>query len=166
MTRIQRDTVVYVLITLAAIAMLLWVIPEYTPPYPGYGASPALVPNVAVGIMLVMAVLALVRNGLAWWWGRTRHPEETAYPDEAETGFTQVGRVRLGHLLKFMVPAGLLIPAFDWIGFVPASLTFMLVVQYLVGARGPVRMVLVAAAVVGVIYAAMRYGFNVPIPGA
>ena len=72
MTRIQRDTVVYLCIVLASVAFLVWVIPNYTPAYPGYGASPALVPNVAVGIMLVMAVLALVRNGLTYWWGRTR----------------------------------------------------------------------------------------------
>ncbi|MGB5467211.1 MAG: hypothetical protein WBM84_14120, partial [Sedimenticolaceae bacterium] len=70
MTRIQRDTVVYICIVVASVASLIWVIPAYTPPYPGYGASPALVPNVAVGIMLVMAVLALVRNGLTYWWGR------------------------------------------------------------------------------------------------
>ena len=167
MTRIQRDTAVYIGIVLTCVAMLAWIIPLYSPPYPGYGASPALVPNVAVGVMLVMAILALVRNGFAWWWGRTRSAEESQYPDEAQSGgFTQVGRARLGHLARLMIPCALLIPAFDWIGFIAASLLFMLVIQFVIGRREPVKAVVLAVATVGVMYVAMRYGFNVPIPGA
>ena len=166
MTRIQRDTTVYTGIVLFCVALLTWIIPAYTPPYPGYGASPALVPNVAVGVMLVMAILALVRNGFAWWWGRTRSAEESQYPDETQSGFTQVGRARLGHLARLMIPCALLIPAFDWIGFVAASLLFMLVIQFVIGRREPVKAVVLAVATVSVMYVVMRYGFNVPIPGA
>lgn len=167
MTRIQRDTVTYIGILLAGVVCLAWIIPTYTPAYPGYGASPALVPNVAVAIMLVMAILALVRNGLAWWWGRTQSADEREFPDEGEAGgFTQVGRVRLGHLARFMIPCALLIPGFEWLGFIPTALIFMLVIQYFVGNRKPVKAVVLAGAVVGVMYAAMRYGFNVPLPGA
>ncbi|MGB5496871.1 MAG: tripartite tricarboxylate transporter TctB family protein, partial [Sedimenticolaceae bacterium] len=154
-------------IVVASVASLIWVIPAYTPPYPGYGASPALVPNVAVGIMLVMAVLALVRNGLTYWWGRTSSPEESEYPDESQSGgFSQVGRAKLWHLARFMIPCALLLPAVGWIGFLPTAFIFMLVMQYLVGRREPVRSVILAVVVVAFMYVAMRYGFNVPVPGA
>ncbi len=167
MTRIQRDTVIYICIALGSVALLISIIPAYTPPYPGYGASPALVPNVAVGIMLVMSVLALVRNGLAYWWGRTRSPEESEYPDEGESdGFSQVGKVKIWHLGRLIIPCALLIPAMDWIGYIPAGIAFMLVIQYLVGRREPIRPVILSFAVVFIIYVAMRYGFNVPVPGA
>lgn len=169
MTRIQRDTVISAAIVLTCLGFLVWVIPAYTPPYPGYGASPALVPNVAVGVMLVMALLALLRNVLVIGWGRQIAVEEGEYPGEGGSqgsGFTQVGRVNLLHLLRFMIPCGLLVPAMGWIGFVPTGLVFMLVIQFIVGRRKPVPAILVAATTVAVIYAAMRYGFNVPIPGA
>ena len=57
MTRITRDTIAYLVVIGFCILMLTWAIPEYTPPYPGYGASAALVPIVAVCLMLFMACL-------------------------------------------------------------------------------------------------------------
>jgi len=80
--------------------MLTWAIPTYTPPYPGYGASPALVPNVSVGIMLVMVSLALVRIAMARFMNKPIPPEEAEFPEDLseESGFTQVGRVKLLHL--------------------------------------------------------------------
>lgn len=166
MTRLQRDTVGYVVIALGSIALLAWIIPAYTPPYPGYGASPALVPNVAAGAMLVMALLALVRNVLTFWFGKTQSPDECEYPDEGASGFTQVGRIDLLHLARIVIPCALLIPALEWVGFVPASIAFMLLMQYLVGSREPVRAVVLSLAVVGVMYVTMRYGFSVPLPGS
>lgn len=167
MTRIQRDTIVYVCIALGSIALLIWVIPAYTPPYPGYGASPALVPNVAVGIVLVMSILALVRNGLAYRQGKARSPHESEFPDELEAeGFSQVGRIKLWHLARLIVPCAVLIPLMDWIGFVPAGIAFMMVIQYVVGRREPIRSIILSVVVVLLIYAAMRYGFKVPVPGA
>ncbi|MGB5835076.1 MAG: tripartite tricarboxylate transporter TctB family protein [Thiohalocapsa sp.] len=166
MTRTQRETTTYSCIALLSVACLLWVIPAYTPPYPGYGASPALVPNVAVSIVLVMSLLELTRAGLVRWFGRTRSPEDADYPDAGDSGgFSQLGRLKLGHLARFMIPCALLIPAMDWIGFVPTSILFMLAIQYLVGSRDLIRSVVLAVVVVALMYTAMRYGFNVPVPG-
>lgn len=167
MTRIQRDTIAYVCILVVSVALLVWLIPKYSPPYPGYGASPALVPNVAVAIMLVMAVLALLRNGFTYWWGRTRRPEESEFPDEGESsGFTQVGRIRLWHLARLVIPCALLIPALYWFDYIPVAIVFMLVIQYVIGRREPIPAVILAVAMALFMYAAMRYGFSVPLPGA
>ena len=166
MTRIKRDTIGYLLIALVSVVFLLWAIPTYTPPYPGYGASPALVPNVVVGVMLFMALLALVRNALAVWGGKPLSKSESEYPAADETGgFTQVGQVRLLHLSALMLPCALLVPAFDWVGYNVAAFVFLLVFQYILGRRQVLPAVILAAAMTVVIYIAMRYVFGVPIPG-
>ena len=155
-----------VVITLASVLLLIWAIPVYTPAYPGYGASPALVPIVAVGVMLVMAILAIIRYLLAIKSNSPLSEEESTYPDEGEgSGFTQVGRLDIGHLVKFMVPAVLLVIGIDTIGYIPTALAFLLLIQYLVGARNWLKIVLLAVITVALMYAAMRYGFGVPIPG-
>ena len=146
--------------------MLAWGIPTYTPPYPGYGASPALVPNVSVSVILVMSFLALARNVITRLKGKTLPPGESEYPDDAQTtGFTQVGRVNLSHLLGFMVPCALLVIAIEYIGYIPAAFLFMLAIQFVMGTRTLVQPVVVSICSVGVLYIVMRYGFGVPIPG-
>ena len=155
-----------VVITLASVLLLVWAIPVYTPAYPGYGASPALVPVVAVGIMLVMAILAIVRTVVALKGSAPLSEEESSYPDEGKgTGFTQVGRLDIVHLAKFMIPAALLVIGIGTIGYLPSALAFLLVLQYLVGARNWIKIVLLAIITVALMYAAMRYGFGVPVPG-
>ena len=155
-----------VVITLASVLLLTWAIPVYTPAYPGYGASPALVPIVAVGVMLVMAILALIRYVLAIKGNNPLSQEESTYPDEGGgSGFTQVGRLDIGHLAKIMVPAALLVIGIHTIGYIPSALAFLLLLQYLVGARNWIKIVLLAVITVALMYAAMRYGFGVPVPG-
>jgi hypothetical protein len=165
-TRINRDTIAYLVIVGFCILMLIWAIPKYTPAYPGYGASPALVPVVAVGIMLAMAILALIRNALALYMDKPLSPEESEFPKESEgSGFTQIGRINLVHLISFVVPCTLLIIGIEYIGYLPAAFLFMLLIQYVIGNRGVVQPVTVAFVAVGLMYVAMRYGFGVTIPG-
>lgn len=165
MTRLSRDTTTYVFILIASIYMLGWIIPEQTPPYPGYGASPALVAYVAVGIIAVMAILALIRNAMAIWGNKPLSPAEGEYPEDG-SGFSQVGRVSLLHLARFLIPPILLFYGFDTIGYIATSFLFMLLLQYLVGRREIVPALVVAFATVAFMYVAMRYGFGVPVPGA
>lgn len=165
-TRVQRDALAYLLIIIVCIVMLAWAIPEYTPPYPGYGASPALVPNVSVGIMLVMAMLALVRNVLAMYANKPLPLDESTFPDEREaSGFTQIGRANLVHLSAFAIPSALLIVGVNYIGYLPAAFIFMLIIQYVIGSRKILQPVVVAVVSVAVMYITMRYGFGVSIPG-
>lgn len=166
MTRQQRNKVAYIVILIFSAVMLIWAIPTYTPPYPGYGASPALVPNVSVGIIVVMSILALGRNVLAKRSGKAMSADETEFGDDAEAGgFTQVGRISLVYLGKFIVPCALLIIGIEYIGYLPAAFLFMLVIQFVIGSRKMGQSVVVAVAAVGVMYVTMRYGFGVPIPG-
>ena len=113
-----------------------------------------------------MAVLAIVRTVMAVRGGAALRETESTYPDDGDnSGFTQVGRLNIVHLAKFVVPAVLFVVGINTIGYLPSALGFLLLLQYLVGARNPVTIVLLAVVVVALMYAAMRYGFGVPIPG-
>lgn len=167
MTRFQRETLTYAAIAALSVVTLVWVIPSYTPPHPGYGVPASLVPNVAVGMILLISVLALAGKLWSFLAARPANPEEAIYPDEDQLdGFSQIGRLDIRSLLRFVVPSALLIPAIEWVGFLPAALGFMLLIQCCCGRREPLAAVTVAVVTVGVLYVAMRFGFGVPLPGA
>lgn len=166
MTRIQRETIASLLIVGFCLLMLTWAIPTYTPPYPGYGASPALVANVSVAIMMVMAGVSLIRLLLARFAGKPLPPEEGQFPEEAQsTGFTQVGRVKLYHLALYMIPSVLLVVAIEYIGYELASFAFLMAIQYAIGSRKWLQSTVLSIVLVAVMYIVMRYGFGVPVPG-
>lgn len=166
MTRILRETIANLFIVGFCLLMLTWAIPTYTPAYPGYGASPALVANVSVGVMMVMAGLSLVRLLLARFAGKALPPAEGEFPEEAQsTGFTQVGRVNLNHLALFMIPCVLLVIGIEYLGYIPSGFIFLMILQYAIGNRNWFQMTLFTVVAVAVMYIIMRYGFGVPIPG-
>ncbi len=166
MSRIQRETVANLLIVGFCGLMWFWAIPTYTPPYPGYGASPALVGNVAVGIMLAMAILSLIRLMLAIYGNNPLPADEAQFPEDTNSaGFTQVGRVNLVHLITFMLPCFLLVFAIEYVAYLIIAFVFLMVMQYLIGNRNWVQMVVIAVAMDALLYVVMRHGFGVPVPG-
>ena len=167
MSRVTRDTLGYLVIIGFCILMLTWAIPTYTPAYPGYGAPPALVPNVAVSVMLVMAAVSVVRVLLALYMNQPIPAEEREFPEDVEddSGFTQVGRVNLKHLISIMLPCALLVAAIDYVGYVIASFVFLMILQFIIGSRRWLQSTIIAVALVAVLYIVMRYGFGVPVPG-
>ncbi|RJQ59695.1 MAG: tripartite tricarboxylate transporter TctB family protein [Desulfobacteraceae bacterium] len=155
----RKDNLIYGSIAFGSVVFLLWIIPAYTPPYPGYGVSASLLPNVTVGFILVLSVLALARNFLPYLLSKPVIPAES--PSEHSS---EANRVNLWHLVRFMLPCVLLMPAMTWIGFIPAGVVFMLVIQYLCGQRKPVTMAIVALGTVFFVYGIMRYGLGAPMP--
>lgn len=167
MTRIKRDSIAYLVVAGFSLLMLAWGIPTYTPDYPGYGASPALVSNVAVGIILFMACFSLIRIGVALYMNKPIPEEEREFPEDLEDGssFTQVGRVKLYHLASIMIPSILLIVLVNYIGYMLSSFAFLMTLQYVIGSRNWKKSTLLAAILTAVLYIVMRYGFGVPVPG-
>jgi len=166
-TRIKRDSIAYLAIIGFCILMLTWGIPTYTPDYPGYGASPALVANVSVGIMMFMAGLSLLNIGVAVYMSKPMPVEESEFPEDMEedAGFTQVGRVKLKHLASTMIPCILLVVAIEYIPYVFVSFIFLITFQYVIGSRNWIQLIVVSVILTAVLYIVMRYGFGVPIPG-
>lgn len=167
MTRIKRDSIAYLVIIGFCIFMLTWGIPKFTPAYPGYGASAALVPIVSVSLMLFMACLSLIYVSVATFMNKPIPSEESAFPEDLENdeGFTQVGRIRLFHLLSIMIPCVLLVVAIEYIGYELSSIAFLLILQYAIGSRKWIQSIVVAVTLTAVLYIIMRYGFGVPVPG-
>lgn len=167
MTRIKRDSIAYLVIIVFSIFLLAWVIPTYTPAYPGYGASSALVPTVAASVMLFMATLSLITVGLAVYLKKPIPPAESEFPEDLEndSGFTQIGRVNLIHLARVMIPCVLFVVAIEYIGYELASFAFLMALQYVIGSRKWIQSIVIAIALTAVLYIVMRYGFGVPVPG-
>ena len=167
MTRTNRDILGYVVVIAFCALLLAWAIPTYTPEYPGYGAPADLVPVVATWVMLVMALISLLRNVIAVYLNKPIPAEESEFPEDMEEGggFTQVGRVNLLHLGGIMIPCILLVVAIDYVGYNPASLVFLLLLQFIIGSRRWLQSIIIAVALVAVLYIIMRYGFGVPVPG-
>lgn len=167
MTRTKRDSIAYLVIAGFCILMITWGIPNYTPEYPGYGASPALVPYVSVGVILFMACLSLLRIGVAVFMNKSIPAEESEFPEDMEdgAGFTQVGRVKLQHLFSTMIPCALLVVAIEYIAYIFVSFVFLMIFQYVIGNRKWGQAIVVSAILTAVLYIVMRYGFGVPVPG-
>lgn len=167
MTKIKRDSIAYLTIAGFCILMITWGIPTYTPEYPGYGASPALVPYVSVGVMLFMSCLSLLRIGVASFMHKPIPAEESEFPEDMEegAGFTQVGRVKLYHLASTMIPCILLVVAIEYIAYMFVSFVFLTIFQYVIGNRKWGQSIAVSVILTAVLYIVMRYGFGVPVPG-
>jgi len=165
MTSRTRDNLIYGGIALGSVAFLTWIIPTYTPEYPGYGVSAALLPNVAVSIILVLSLLALAQNFLAYLVLKKKNLLEPEKPTEEpqENGY-QAKKVHLVHLARFMIPCLLVMPAMHWLGYVPAGILFLLAIQYIGLRPKPLTGLLVATIPVGVMYVLMVYGLGVPLP--
>lgn len=162
MTRIKRDNLVSSIISLVCVIFLIWVIPAFTPEYPGYGLSSRLLPNVVFGAILVLSVLQLAQNLLIDLGGEI---EKSTSPGKSLSGdIPREDRVHLWHLISFMLPCFLLMPFMRWVGFILGGFLFMMLMQYLCGQRKPVTMLTVAVCTVGLSYAAMRYGLGIPMP--
>jgi len=157
MITMRRDIFIFSGITIGCLMFIFWLIPVFTPPYPGYGVSAALLPNVVVGLILALSVLSLIRILFVYRSEKGKDPT----PQEE---IKQADRVHLGHLALFMVPSFLIMPAMGRLGFIPAGIVFMLFIQYLCGQRKPLTAIIVAACSVGAVYATMRFGLGVPMP--
>jgi hypothetical protein len=161
MTVKTRDNLVSGGISLVSVFLLLWVIPTYTPPYPGYGVSSALLPNLVFGVILALSVLSLGSNIFFHYRAKLSDSEKDR-PVEEEN--RSEDNVHLWHLTSFIIPCILLMPAMQWMGFIPAGLLFMLLIQFLCGQRKLFTIGIVAVCTVGAMYLAMRYGLGIPMP--
>lgn len=167
MTRVKRDSIGYLVIIGFCILLFTWAIPTYTPAYPGYGASPALVANVAVGVMLCMACLSLLSVIISVRRDKQLPAEEREFPEDlsGDSGFTQVGRVNLKHLGSLMIPCVLLVFAIEYLGYEIASFIFLMILQFVIGCRRWLQAAVLSIVLVAVLFIIMRYGFGVPVPG-
>lgn len=58
----QRNILAYSVVIVVSIVMLAWVIPTWSPEYPGYGVPATLVPDAACALMLLLSALGLSKE--------------------------------------------------------------------------------------------------------
>lgn len=161
MSTTRRDACGYAGMAVLSILLLVWIIPTWSPPWPGYGMPPSLVPNLAAGFLLLLALCGLAR---ALWRERKERQEARPHDAAAPATGTAARRPDWVHLLLFVVPCACLMPAMSAIGFLPAGMGFMLLIGWLCGQRRPVPLILVAVLPVLAIWALMRFALGVPMP--
>lgn len=161
MTEKTRDNFVSGGIVLGSLLFLLWVIPTFTPPYPGYGVSSALLPNVVIGLILALSGLQLVVNLV----GQRKAKSSDADKEQPEEKEIPPGdKVHLLILASFMIPCILLFPALKYLTFIPGALLFLVIMQYLCNQRNLLTIAIVAVCTTAFMYVAMVYGLGVPLP--
>lgn len=156
MSTARRDALGYAGMATLGILLLVWIIPAWSPPWPGYGMPPSLVPNVAAGFLLALALWGLGRS----WLVLRKAGGGAAAPQAAPAK----KRPDWLNLLLFVTPCAFLMPAMSALGFLPAGIGFMFLIQWLCGQRKPVPFVLVGTLPVLAIWALMRFALGVPMP--
>jgi hypothetical protein len=152
MRALQRDITGYSVVILCGLAFLLWLIPGNMPEHPGYGIPASTLPTVAASCMLALAFFGLFRCCLAFRKG---------IPADKLRFFPPAHPF---HLPIFILPCALLMPAMSHIGFIPAGIAFMTVIQLICRQRRPLIIAAVAVVPVLAVYATMRFALGVPMP--
>lgn len=161
MITLQRDLYGYAFAAAGGVLLLGWCIPAYSPEYPGYGVPASLVPNVAAGFLLLLALLGLGRTGMALRRQRAAAPAASAETTPAPASASGVAWL---HMARFFLPCAALMPAMTAVGFIPAGVAFMLLMQWFCGQRKPLALVVVAVTPVLALYALMRFALGIPLP--
>jgi len=112
------------------------------------------VPDASCALMLLLAALGLSKEV----WTLLRDKTNNKKPQK------QIAGCQWLHLIRFIVPGLLILPAAHVVGFIPAGIIFLLIIQFFCGQRKAAPMILVSLIPVLAIYAVARFGLNVPMP--
>ncbi len=151
-----------VLLALASIWCLFWIIPDNTKPAESeLDLAPALVPSIAIGACLVLALVMAVQA-----IGGSRRVEDGEDHLDEEFGAEATGAS--GHvllnLLIWTVVAGASWFLIEHVGFEPAMTLFLVATMLFVGARNPWTIALVSVATPVVLSLAAYQFFNTELP--
>lgn len=148
-----KDTIVYITISLACIVFLLWIIPAYTPPYPGYGMPSSMVPNISVGFIFILSLIGILQN-----WIKYKTKKIKFKKDNEES------KIHLLHLIYYFVPCFVLMTAIKRFGFIITVFMFMMIMQLICGQRNSITLLLVAISTAIFFFVVMTYGLGIPMP--
>ncbi len=151
-----------VLLALASLYCLFWLIPGNTSPAESeLDLSPALVPSIAVGACLI---LALVMAAQALYGGRKIEAGEDHLDEEFGSEATGADRHVLLNLLIWALVACACWYLVEYVGFEPAMTLFLVATMLFVGARNPWSIALVSLATPVVLSQAAYQFFNTELP--
>ncbi|WP_077073874.1 tripartite tricarboxylate transporter TctB family protein [Mailhella massiliensis] len=135
---------------LFGIILLVWIIPTQTPEWPGYGMPASMLPNILAWIIIISASINLIKVFL------------TGYGKGQEAPLSPR---MFAHLLGFVAILAAAMPLMSLCGYFIGGAIIMLTLCLLCGERNPIRLIIVAAATLLVIWAALWKGLSVLLPG-
>ncbi len=150
------------LLALVSLWCLVWLIPDNTAPAESeLDLAPALVPSIAIGVCLVLAVVLAVQ---AVYGGRRVEDGEDHLDEEFGAEATGASAHVLLNLLIWTAIAGAAWFLIEHVGFEPAMTLFLVATMLFVGARNPWTIALVSLATPIVLSQAAYQFFNTELP--
>ena len=139
----MKNTHIYSGILLAAVSFwcLIWFVPGNTePPSSELDISPALVPSIAIGIVMVLAVMLTIQAL------RIRGEDADALDDEFGSEATGVDLHVLFNTFLWLVASVGSWLLMDYVGFEPAMAVFLVVCMLFIGVRKWTTIIITALA--------------------
>ncbi len=135
---------------LFGILLITWIIPTQTPEWPGYGMPASMLPNILAWIIIISASINLIKVVL------------TGY---GKGQAASLSPRMFAHLLGFIAVLAAAMPLMHLFGYFIGGAIIMLALCLLCGERRPVRLIIVSASTLIVIWAALWKGLSVLLPG-
>jgi len=145
----KMNLAVYSILTAFSLLLIFWVVPSQTPPGLGYGLEPSFLPYILSTVMLVCTAWLLIKTLL------TKSRQQGPSDLKIESFF---------QLLKYIPLFFITFPLMTWIGFIPASIIVLSILQYLVGQRNILLIVAISVGGTLLTYALILYGVRMPLP--
>ncbi len=136
----------YAFLALLGAVLLIWVIPANTEDS-GYGLSPALLPNLLAGLILLTSLVLL---------GQT-----------LRSGNCNPSSINARHMLRLAAFCAIMFGAFPLmhaIGFFPGAVVTLVLLQLMCGQTSIPWLLGISLGLSGIVYLAMVYLFKVPMP--
>lgn len=138
-----------------ALWLLVYGIPNFTEGGLGYGLTPAQLPNAMAVAILVLSVIQV---------GVNLKKKTSEKGDEQQNG---PGVAWAAHGVFWLQAGGLFglfLLGLMFIGFIPAGIVFLSILQYFAGQRNYVTLTILAVVVPLFLYTAFRYGLGIFLP--
>lgn len=157
--RRRTDILAGLLVAAVSVVLLGWIIPQHTsPPQSAGNLSPAFMPSVAVGVMLVLSALLVVTSLLKA--GDDGDAEHEEFGAEAHG----IGKKDLADIALWAAFATAMMVGFVTIGFLATAIPALVLLMLFGGQRSLVMIGAVAVTVPVLIQQIAWYAFTVQMP--
>ncbi|MBO4318255.1 MAG: tripartite tricarboxylate transporter TctB family protein [Mailhella sp.] len=126
-----------------------YIIPTWTPPYPGFGVPASYMPNALCGVICGLSVLGLLQTLI-----------RKTGADKA-SGFTAK---MFGQFLLLLLPIAISMPLMQKLTFIPGAVITIALLQFFAGERRWLYLSLIPVITAVIVYAGMWYGLRLPLP--
>ena len=139
----------YLFLLLFCTVCFTYVIPNWAPPYPGFGVPASYVPSVLCGVIATLSLIGLIMTFV----------RKTGSEKQCELTLA-----RFGHFLLLLLPIAISMPLMKSLTFVPGSIAVIAALQIFAGERNWLRIVSVSVVTASLAYAGLWYGLHLPLP--